>query len=59
MANLASKLMDSGFWDEAKSLLDKARLMDEPHENVGNALYRLETLQKIRKGEMDRADKTV
>ena len=49
MANLASKLMDSGFWDEAKSLLDKARLMDEPHENVGNALYRLETLQKSEK----------
>ena len=43
MANLANLQINAGFWDEAKSVLDSARKSDEPHENVGNALYRLKS----------------
>lgn len=45
MANLANLLIEGGFWEEAKEILDKARVMDDPHENVGEALYRLQILK--------------
>ena len=45
MANIANLFMSSGFWEEAKQILDKARVAESPHENVGNALYRLQSLQ--------------
>lgn len=45
MANMANLFMSGGFWKEAKEILDKARVADEPHENVGNAIYQLQTLQ--------------
>lgn len=41
MANLANIYMQSGFFDEAEEVLKKALKLDDPHENVGNALYRL------------------
>jgi tetratricopeptide (TPR) repeat protein len=41
MANLANLYMQSGFFDEAEETLKKALKIDDPHENVGNALYRL------------------
>ena len=43
MANLANKLIDSGFWKQAQTFLDQARVMESVHENVGHALYRLQT----------------
>lgn len=51
MANLATEKMDVGLFDEAQAILDEARVMDSPHENVGNAIYRLE---KARKDDLER-----
>ncbi len=45
MANLANSFINGGFWNEAKEILDKARVAENPHENVGNALYRLQSFQ--------------
>lgn len=41
MANLANLYIQAGFFDEAEEILKKALKLDDPHENVGNALYRL------------------
>lgn len=41
MANLASLYMDSGFFDEAEDILTEAIKSDDPHENAGNAFYKL------------------
>jgi tetratricopeptide (TPR) repeat protein len=45
MANLANQYIDTGFWDDAKEILDKARVKDNPHENVGRALFRMQSMQ--------------
>lgn len=42
MANLAYRYMDQGFGDEARNVLDAARVMENPHKNVGAALANLE-----------------
>lgn len=39
--NLAIKLIDAGFHDEAKEILDKAKLVDAPDSRVTSALSRL------------------
>lgn len=41
MANLASLYIQSGFFDEAEEILKKAIKLEDLHENVGDALYRL------------------
>jgi tetratricopeptide (TPR) repeat protein len=46
MANLANAYARAGFWKDAKKVLDEARIMDSPHENVGQAIYRLHTIQE-------------
>jgi len=38
MANLAYQLLDAGFMEEAKDLLEKARLNPDKHENVDRGL---------------------
>jgi tetratricopeptide (TPR) repeat protein len=43
MANLANLQISAGLWEEARALLDNARKADNPHENVGKALYRLKS----------------
>lgn len=40
MSNLAYRLMDAGFLDQAKTLIDEAFSADEPHRNVGEAFAR-------------------
>lgn len=42
MENLAYRFMDQGFGDEARNLLDAARVMENPHKNIGAALANLE-----------------
>jgi tetratricopeptide (TPR) repeat protein len=37
-ANLAYQLLGAGFTDEAMKLLDEARLKEDPHPNVGQAI---------------------
>lgn len=52
MANLAGRFIDGGFWKEAKEILDKARVMEEPHENVGNVSYRLSSIKSQEEEEL-------
>jgi len=40
-ANLAYKLMEAGFAEEAQSILDRARRQDDVHPNIGSALASL------------------
>ena len=46
MANLANLQISAGFWNEASEALDIARKDESPHENVGNAFYRLKSAQE-------------
>ncbi len=43
MANLANLYTDNGFLDEAEEILTEAIKSEDPHENVGNAFYKLKS----------------
>ena len=51
MANLSQSLMKVGFLDEADAFIRKARMAEEPHENVGTAMV---TLAKSRQKETEK-----
>ncbi|MCH9004846.1 MAG: hypothetical protein IH838_06085, partial [Proteobacteria bacterium] len=46
MANLANAQINAGLWEDAEKTLDEARKKDKPHENIGHAIYRLQSRRK-------------
>lgn len=54
-ANLASQLLRSGFVEEATGVLDKAKLQENPHQNVGSALADLSARQDAEKEQRNAA----
>ena len=57
MANVANVKIDVGLFDEAKKILDEARVKDQPHENVGSALFRLEKARQTENEKWESATK--
>ncbi len=45
-ANLAYQYIDAGFGEEARKLLDKAKVQSEVHANVGSAIAKLATAEE-------------
>ena len=50
-SNLANKLLNAGFIDEAKIILDEAMNQDNPHENVATALAEITNRREQEKKE--------